>query len=95
MRDMRLAALDANTNFDSQDNQQAKRSRIEGLQDSFREGERMLYSDKAPEPQGDAFGDDPLFDPLRRRAQTLQVEANRPLVKQAGMGRQLLEAMES
>jgi len=92
MRDLRLAALDANMNFDSSENQQAKQSRVEALQKSFREAERMLYAGGESEP--DPYDDDPLFAPLRRRAQTLQAEVGQPLVKQAGMGRQLLEATE-
>lgn len=94
MRDLRLAALDANTNFDSQENQQAKVQRIEGLNKAYAEAVRLLSSDAPTESEADPYEDDPLFAPLRRRAQDLQAEADKPLVAQAGMGRQLLEAVE-
>jgi hypothetical protein len=92
MRDLRIAATDANTNYDSKENADAKVQRIEGLHGAYRDGVQMLYSaDSDPEPvQGDM--DDPLFAPLRARAKTLQQEVNQPLVPQAGVGRQLLEA---
>jgi acyl-CoA reductase-like NAD-dependent aldehyde dehydrogenase len=92
MRDLRLAALDANTNFDSEENQQAKVARAEGYHKAYVEGVKILYSDPDEVASEDPYDDDPLFDPLRRRAQTLQQEATQPLVKQAGVGRQLLEA---
>jgi formate dehydrogenase maturation protein FdhE len=92
LRDLRLAALDANMNFDSKENQEAKQSRLEGLQEAFQRAERLLYSGKGAEAEEDAYENDPLFAPLHRRAQTLRTEADQPLVAQAGMGRHLLEA---
>jgi cation transport regulator ChaB len=96
MRDMRLAALDANTNFDSKDNRRAKEERVEGLQQAYLSAVRMLYAeDKQDDQKGladDAF-DDPLFAPLKRRAAALQEQSSQPLVEQAGMGHKLLEAI--
>jgi hypothetical protein len=90
MRDLRLAALDANTNFDSKENENAKQQRVEGLQNAYQEGVQILYS-AGEEPVATRLEDeDPLFAPLRRRAAQGQVEANQPLVKEAGMGRQLV-----
>jgi hypothetical protein len=92
MRDLRIAATDANTNYDSKENTDAKVQRIEGLHAAYRDGVQMLYSaDFDHEPAQDEM-DDPLFAPLRARAKTLQQEVNQPLVPQAGVGRQLLEA---
>jgi hypothetical protein len=90
MRDLRLAALDANTNYDSKENENAKQQRIEGLQAAFAEGERIIYStdDASIAVQEE---DDPLFAPLKNRAVQVQSEAAQPLVKEAGMGRQLIE----
>jgi hypothetical protein len=91
MRDLRLAAIDANTNYDSEENKSARQNRIEGLQSSFDEGVRILYSTDRPS-EVDETEDDPLFAPLKRQAAQRNAEANQPLVKQAGMGRHLLEA---
>jgi hypothetical protein len=89
MRDLRLAALDANTNFDSEENRNAKQQRVEGLQNAYEEGLRILHSGPA---EVVAEEDDPLFAPIRRRAAQLGQEVAQPLVREAGMGRQLLEA---
>jgi hypothetical protein len=93
MRDLRLAALDANMNYDSQENANAKQQRIDGLQDAFRQAEQALYSD-APAQDADtvAMENDPLFAPINQRARELRSQADQPLVEQAGMGRQLLGA---
>jgi LPS O-antigen subunit length determinant protein (WzzB/FepE family) len=88
MRDLRIAALDANMNFDSQENQQAKQSRIEALQEAHESATRMLYSNP-DEPVVDETLDDPLFSPIARQRLN---ESAQPLVEQAGMGRELLEA---
>jgi hypothetical protein len=93
MRDLRLAAIDANTNFDSQENQQARQARVEALQQAFIDARRTLYS-SGQEVEQDPYGDDPLFNPLRQRAREMQTEASTPLVPQAGMGQQLLEATD-
>jgi hypothetical protein len=91
MRDLRLAAIDANTNYDSKENANARQQRVEGLQSAYDEGVRILYSPaRAPEPQPE--DDDPLFAPIRRRASQLRGEASQPLVEQAGMGQKLIEA---
>jgi hypothetical protein len=92
MRDLRLAALDANMNFDSSENRQAKQSRADALQEAFDDAVRMLYGDDQQEVGQDAYENDPLFAPLRRRAEGTRSEVERPLVAQAGMGRELLEA---
>jgi hypothetical protein len=93
MRDLRIAAIDANMNWDSKENSEAKQRRVEGYQEAYKEGVRILYSTTAPEAQQeDAFGDDPLFNPLKQRAAALRDEASQPLVEQAGMGRQLIGA---
>ena len=91
MRDLRVAALDANTNFDSKENQDAKRSRVEGYHKAYVEGVKILYG-KPGEPEPDPLEDDPFFNPVRRRAEQMRSEVNQPLTPQAGMGRQLLEA---
>jgi hypothetical protein len=88
MRDLRLAAIDSNTNFDMPENKAARQQRIEGLQESFEQAVMMLSSD-APMPQEDDADDDPLFSEAARRRLN---QANQPLVTQAGMGRDLLEA---
>lgn len=91
MRDLRIAALDANMNFDSDEGRNAKQERVKACQDNFQEGVRILYStiestqEEAPEEE------DPLFAPVKRRAIEMRDEASQPLVRQAGMGRQLLE----
>lgn len=91
LRDLRIAAIDANMNFDSKENVEAKRERIEGYQKACEEGIRILYAKQAPE-EVDPVEEDPLFAPLKKRATVLHAEINQPLVKEAGMGRQLLEA---
>lgn len=93
MRDLRLAAMDANTNFDAQDNQQAKQQRIDGLMEAFRQAEVALYSDTPmKDPDVAAMENDPLFAPLNDRARELRNEIDRPFVEQAGLGRKLIEA---
>lgn len=92
MRDMRLAALDANMNYDSSENTKLKQEKSESLQDAFRTAERMLYSGDVDKPPTDEYEDDPLFAPIKARAQVLRAQVNQPLVEQAGMGRQLIEA---
>jgi len=89
MRDLRLAALDANMNYDSNENRNAKSERIEGLNSAFNEGVRILYSKPSDAPV-EVNEEDPLFAPIRRRAQQLEQEVNQPLVAEAGMGRQLI-----
>jgi len=92
MRDLRLAALDANMNYDSEENRQAKSQRVEGLNSAFEQGVKILYSkpsQSAPEPEAEE--EDPLFAPIKRRAGQLEREASQPLVAEAGMGRQLLD----
>ena len=91
MRDLRLAALDANTNFDAEDNIKAKEDRTNALQQAYLDGVKMIYSDSSERPV-DPFEDDPLFAPIRKRANVLHQEINQPLVEQAGVGRELLEA---
>jgi hypothetical protein len=86
MRDMRLAAMDANTNYDSKENQQAKQQRTEELQTAYQRAVGMLY-DVAPADQPDEFEADPLFAPISR---SRRAEADQPLVEQAGMGRELM-----
>jgi hypothetical protein len=90
MRDMRLAAMDANTNYDSKENAEARRQRADGLQEAHEQAVRMLYAKEEPQ-QVSEIDEDPLFAPLRQRAQTLRAEADQPLVENAGAGRQLLE----
>lgn len=93
LRDLRLAALDANMNFDSQENVGAKQQRIDGLHEAYAAGLRILSGSGNPEPQDEhEINDDPLFAPLRKRAVALRSEASQPLVEQAGMGRKMLEA---
>jgi len=89
MRDLRLAAVDANTNYDSKENQDARRQRVEGLEEAYQEGVRILYSTDRPSIDK-AEEDDPLFAPLKRRAVQAHSEIDQPLVEQAGMGRQLV-----
>jgi len=92
MRDLRLAALDANMNYDSEENRHAKSQRVEGLNNAFEEGVKILYS--KPSQGASDFeeeDEDPLFGPIKRRAGQLGAEASQPLVAEAGMGRQLLE----
>jgi hypothetical protein len=88
MRDLRLAAIDSNTNFDMAENKAARQQRIEGLQESFEQGLALLAGDVTPDPQEDP-DDDPLFSEAARRRLN---QANQPLVAQAGMGRDLFEA---
>lgn len=90
MRDLRIAAIDANMNFDSKENENVKRQRITGYQEACEDGIRILYSKQAPF-EIDQAEEDPLFAPVRRRANALHSQINQPLVEQAGMGRQLLE----
>lgn len=84
MRDLRLAALDANMNFDSNEGFKHKQQRSEALQQAFQEAIHRLYSPPASEPV-EPEEEDPLFAPLRRREQALA-----PLAPQAGMGQALL-----
>lgn len=91
MRDMRIAAMDANTNFDSKENREAKADRVKSCHEAFQDGVRILYSAIDPSAQEAEPEDDPLFAPVMKRAETLRSEADRPLVPQAGMGRRLLE----
>lgn len=92
IRDLRLAAIDANMNYDSKENASAREQKTSGLQEAYEQGVRMLYASPHDSEAGvvDAdLEDDPLFAPVaRRRAR----EAAQPLVEQAGAGRRLLEA---
>lgn len=92
MRDLRLAALDANMNYDSKENSNVKQQRVEGLQEAYEQAVRTLYgTDSSALPEVVDVDDDPLFAPLRRRAEALRAEAIQPLVENAGTGRKLLE----
>jgi hypothetical protein len=93
MRDMRIAAMDANMNYDSKENSDAKQQRVEGCQKAYIEGVKILYSTVNPEAESEpASPFDDVFGPLKQRAAALRDEASQPLVEQAGMGRQLIEA---
>jgi hypothetical protein len=48
MRDLRIAAIDANTNYDSKENADAKTERVEGLHSAYHDGVRVLYSRADP-----------------------------------------------
>lgn len=89
MRDLRLAALDANMNFDSTDGFKHKQQRSNALQEAFNEATYRLYAPPANE-QEETEEEDPLFAPLKRRAEALRGEAATPLAPQAGMGQALL-----
>jgi hypothetical protein len=91
MRDLRIAAIDANMNWDSKENENAKQSRIESHQKACEEGIRILYGTSTPAEFDQEIEEDPLFAPVKRRASELHEQINQPLVKEAGMGRQLLE----
>lgn len=88
VRDLRLAALDANMNFDSSEGLRHKQQRSEALQDAFQEAIYRLYAPPVSEQADEE--EDPLFAPLKRRADALRGEATAPLAPQAGMGRALL-----
>jgi hypothetical protein len=94
MRDMRIVALDANMNYDSEEGRSAKQQRVENCQQAYDESVKILYSAIKPEDQQEKspFDDDPLFGPLKQHANVLRYEASQPLVEQAGMGRQLIGA---
>lgn len=92
MRDLRIAALDANPNFDAKENFDAKRSRLEGLQKAYTDAVKLLYSKDDQEVEEDPYDTDPLFDPIRPRAKELRQEINQPIVPNAGVGRELMEA---
>jgi hypothetical protein len=63
---------------------------VEGYHQSYFDAVKILYSNpNAPAPQ-DPFDEDPLFSPLRQRAQQLRTEINEPLAPQSGMGQKLL-----
>jgi hypothetical protein len=79
-------------NFDSQENANAKQERVEGLYEAYNAGLRILSGDDESATPEQEIDDDPLFAPLRKRAVAMHEEAHQPLVEQAGMGRQLLEA---
>lgn len=91
MRDLRIAAIDANTNYDSKENAEARHQRVEGINSTFEEAVRILYSAGAPAQEVQPEEEDPLFAPIRRRAVDAAVEVSQPIVAQAGMGRQLIE----
>lgn len=93
MRDLRIAAMDANSTYDSNENAAFKQERSEGLQKAYTDGVKMLYSDDVPQaPEEDVFENDPLFAPIRKRAEVLQQEINQPLVEEAGMAHLLVGA---
>lgn len=91
MRDLRLAALDANTNYDSEENRNVKSQRASSLQEVYEEAVRILYSKPSADGQ-DETEEDPLFAPIKRRASQMKQEIDQPLVAEAGMGRELLAA---
>jgi hypothetical protein len=92
MRDQRIAALDANMNYDSKENHSAKQEKVKAYQDNYDEGVRILYSAIKPQQEEAPEEEDPLFAPVKRSAIAMRAEATQPLVEQAGMGRQLLGA---
>jgi hypothetical protein len=90
MRDMRLAAMDANTNYDSKENAQARLSaRMACRRPTSRQCE--CSTPRRSPSRSQRSTRTRLFAPLRQRAQTLRAEADQPLVENAGAGRQLLE----
>jgi hypothetical protein len=89
LRDLRLAALDANMNYDSEENRKVKEDKAEALRQVYEDCVRAIY---APPGQVEEIEEDPLFAPIARRTNEMRHEINRPLAPQAGMGVQLLEA---
>lgn len=91
MRDLRLAALDANMNYDSEENRNVKSQRATSLHEVYEEAVKILYSKPSAEGS-DEIEEDPLFAPIKRRASQMKQEIDQPLVAEAGMGRELLAA---
>jgi acyl-CoA reductase-like NAD-dependent aldehyde dehydrogenase len=92
LRDLRIAALDANTNYDATENRDVKQKVVEQLREIYQTCVKALYSTEEPRTEHDEMEDDPLFAPIVRRTRELRQEVNQPLAPQAGMGRTLLEA---
>jgi hypothetical protein len=88
-RDRLIAAINANPTWDEKSNQELRKKRLEDIIESSRAAIEGIYSDDVEEPAEDAFDVDPLFRPLK-----LAASHGKPVMEQAGMGRQLLGGME-
>lgn len=82
-RDALIAAINANSNYDGKENVELKKERIESIDESAKSAIESLYG--ATQPREDDFGDDPLFKSLR--------QSGKPVMEQAGQGREMLAAM--
>lgn len=92
-RDLLVAAVNANMNYDSEENRNAREQRLSGIQRSYEEGMNILYSDpKQDDDDPYSMENDPLFDSVRRRARDMRESARPPQLPEAGMGRRLIEA---
>lgn len=83
-RDALIAAINANSNYDGQDNAEAKKERIEAIDESARFAIEQVYDTGGRRDEPDPFGDDPLFSAMKQKG--------KPVLDQAGMGHDMLEA---
>jgi hypothetical protein len=84
-----IIAINANSNYDGKENAKAKEDRIRAITEAARDEVEQIYAaidpkrTKAPDP----FETDPLFRPLRQNQ-----PLGKPVMNEAGMGRQILTA---
>lgn len=89
--DLQIAAISANSNWDSKENADARRSRIEEIENGTKEMVRLLYSD--PEEERAREAEDPYSvenDPLFANVRRMRDEAKAPLPEEAGVGHDLM-----
>jgi hypothetical protein len=88
-RDLMLAAVNANGNWDGEDNVKAKTDRMEQIELSCQKAIAHLYAKEGEvvrDPAEEAYETDPLFRPARR----LRDQVKGQLPNQTGMGYQKL-----
>lgn len=92
--DLQIAAINANSSWDGEDNADAKRSRIQQIETTTRELIAFIYSDpeemrRQEEEDPYSMENDPLFASTRRARE----QAQSPLPEQAGQGADMMQRM--
>jgi hypothetical protein len=91
-RDLELAAISANTNWDDKENQDIRRQKVEAINEGYKQGVEILYGTREPENEPDPIESDPLFRTLRSQGESLRAGVAAPQLAEAGLGRQVLDA---
>lgn len=90
MRDMMLAAIISNPNWDDPKNAEPRQERVDAINEGYVEAAEIVYSGKVEEKAKPH--DDPMFNVLRAQGAGMHAAAQSPQMPEAGMGREILDA---